>query len=1063
METVRYLTPAPESHGHWIVGEDEKPRLTRSVMKKAELPPDEAQWLAIEQETVDALMKRRRIRQKSTIRSFQKDEGVDCERQKIQRGVEKLIAEEMPRMVDDHPDLVAQEMKILQTLKKMAEVKEEEEEVLQTRVISPKEVARDWEQWLPAVREEVNSLLTEKEAIQEISKTEVEALIREAHASGKKVEILPSKLVCTVKPGPNGGRRKVRWVICGNFEEQKAEDTFSSGADAAAFRILVTAASFFQWVGGTIDVKTAFLNADMKMSSPDEVLLIRPPPITLEKKYFTPGTCYLPLKSVYGLRRSPRLWGDCRDEFLVEVEVKLEGEGTVLHLSQLESEPNLWRIEEPPKEEGVTSPLRGLLMTYVDDIFVAAEEEVSAAVIEAIRQKWKTSEPDVVGEKPIRFLGMEVTKVKNQETGREEWYVTQESFIKDLLQKDPEEIKKRKIPITRDQSLMPAELEENRTPEGIREAQKAVGEMLWLVTRSRPDLMFSTARIGANATKHPSQVMAIYQQLKGYLKATEDEGLVFSTDGQGPIMIEALADASFSPDGEESHGAFLIQVGGCPIFWRSGRQQLVALSTAEAEMMEIVQGMLAGESIAVIAEEVFPEVIRRVWSDSQAAISILTNEGGNWRTRHLRMRAAAARQSISRGDWALQHQMGESMIADVGTKALASPRLAKFKREMGMRKRPRVEDPELVRVEEGSAEKGLAQALPRERLHEGVQPEGAGDTSCDQGSGVKGKVSVELADTEKVRRAIQIITLAAIASGAKGQDEEEEENFQEFHQLMVIFALLVVLITILCQQLWKIGFGPNGGRMQTATPVESSATKSNESSSAAKTLEGREKKSSATNTDRSSEVRTPVAVASGASSSQDPITPDVHGRVSSAGGELVSTLPCEPTLRCDMSQRDPSGGGEESSESESSSTEDSLADRIVSEIHQIEREEGELWREIRGRADLSRSALPEGTDPSFQLPFRIFTTRYGVVCHASMNCNYVRAPQTGPIRESEWCHLCREVAEKTRGRPPPGVEIMLAGWGGPAHTSDQCPFSTGSSVFKMCTMCDRLLREGRAV
>ena len=151
---------------------------------------------------------------------------------------------------------------------------------------------------------------------------------------------------------------------------------------------------------------------------------------------------------------------------------------------------------------------------------------------------------------------MEVTKVKNQETGRDEWHVTQEAFIKDLLLKDSEEIKKRKIPITRDQALMPAELEENRTSESIRDAQKAVGEMLWLVTRSRPDLMFSTARIGANATKHPSRVMAIYQQLKGYLKATEDEGLVFSTDGRGPIVIEALADASFSPDGEESHGAF---------------------------------------------------------------------------------------------------------------------------------------------------------------------------------------------------------------------------------------------------------------------------------------------------------------------------------------------------------------------------------------------------------------------------------------------------------------------------------------------------------------------------
>ena len=36
-----------------------------------------------------------------------------------------------------------------------------------------------------------------------------------------------------------------------------------------------------------------------------------------------------------------------------------------------------------------------------------------------------------------------------------------------------------------------------------------------------------------------------------------------------------------------------------------------------------------------------------------------------------------------------------------------------------------------VRVEGGSAEKGLAQALPRERFHEGDQPEETGDTSCD--------------------------------------------------------------------------------------------------------------------------------------------------------------------------------------------------------------------------------------------------------------------------------------------------------------------------------------------
>eukprot|EP00435_Cladocopium_sp_Y103_P020757 s3627_g5.t1 len=281
-----------------------------------------------------------------------------------------------------------------------------------------------------------------------------------------------------------------------------------------------------------------------------------------------------------------------------------------LHFSQLESEPNLWRVEESPQEEGATKQLRGLLMTYVDDIFIAAEGKVLSAFMSAIRQKWTTSTPDTLSEVPICFLGMEVSKKRISETGREEWFVTQESFVRDLLQKDGEEIKKRKILIKRDQSVMPAEAEENRTPESVREAQKAVS-----------------------------------------------------------------------------------------------RQQLVALSTAESKMMEVVPSMMAGESIAVIAVEVFSDVIRRVSSDSQAAVSILTNEGGNWRTCHLRMRAAAARQAIARGDWALQHQIGESMIADVGTKALASTRLEKVEERYGHEKK--TESRRKRREERGGAVKDV--------------------------------------------------------------------------------------------------------------------------------------------------------------------------------------------------------------------------------------------------------------------------------------------------------------------------------------------------------------------
>ena len=267
------------------------------------------------------------------------------------------------------------------------------------------------------------------------------------------VEFLPSKLVCTKKPGKKGGKNKVRWVICGNFEQKKEnEDTFSSGADASAFRLLLVTASRFQWAAGTIDVKTAFLNADIDQGSQVSLLLVKPPPLLLEKKYVKAGTYFLPKRSVYGLRRSPRLWGDCRDDGLYKMEVKIEenGRSLVLNLSPRGSEPNLWRIEaNEDDDESAPRPLKGLLMTYVDDIFVTGSPTVVKSVMTKIRELWTTSEPDEVSIKPIRFLGVEVSKIFDHEKGRDVWCVSQQAYIKDLLAQDGEEIVERKIPIAR--------------------------------------------------------------------------------------------------------------------------------------------------------------------------------------------------------------------------------------------------------------------------------------------------------------------------------------------------------------------------------------------------------------------------------------------------------------------------------------------------------------------------------------------------------------------------------------------------------------------------------------
>ena len=105
-ETVKYLCPAPEEHGHWVLPKDEAPRITKLIMKATRLPLAEEKWIALERESVDALAVRRRMRGKSTIRKLQEEDGEekDGEEEKKRRVcMLRLIEKEMCLMVNDDP------------------------------------------------------------------------------------------------------------------------------------------------------------------------------------------------------------------------------------------------------------------------------------------------------------------------------------------------------------------------------------------------------------------------------------------------------------------------------------------------------------------------------------------------------------------------------------------------------------------------------------------------------------------------------------------------------------------------------------------------------------------------------------------------------------------------------------------------------------------------------------------------------------------------------------------------------------------------------------------------
>ena len=77
-------------------------------------------------------------------------------------------------------------------------------------------------------------------------------------------------------------------------------------------------------------------------------------------------------------------------------------------------------------------------------------------------------------------------------------------------------------------------------------------------------------------------------------------GLRFSKTTDGTEKeLQVYTDASFAPDGGESHGCVVVKLGASLLAWKSSRQSMVALSTAEAELMEVVEGFALGEATAV--------------------------------------------------------------------------------------------------------------------------------------------------------------------------------------------------------------------------------------------------------------------------------------------------------------------------------------------------------------------------------------------------------------------------------------------------------------------------------
>ena len=86
----------------------------------------------------------------------------------------------------------------------------------------------------------------------------------------------------------------------------------------------------------------------------------------------------------------------------------------------------------------------------------------------------------------------------------------------------------------------------------LRQAQRRVGELLWLMSRSRPDLQYVVALMASRVSKKPKVVNQIGHRLLDYLCQTANYCLVFGGSEEPDDEVNVFTDSSFAPRCQES-------------------------------------------------------------------------------------------------------------------------------------------------------------------------------------------------------------------------------------------------------------------------------------------------------------------------------------------------------------------------------------------------------------------------------------------------------------------------------------------------------------------------------
>ncbi|KAH9142061.1 hypothetical protein AeRB84_013835 [Aphanomyces euteiches] len=170
----------------------------------------------------------------------------------------------------------------------------------------------------------------------------------------------------------------------------------------------------------------------------------------------------------------------------------------------------------------------------------------------------------------------------------------------------------------------------------------------------------------------------IAKRVLRYLQGTKDYGIRYTKQDSLDYLIELFVYADYANDAttRRSTSGYFLFLNGCLISWKSKLQNIVALSTSEAEYISMSYGLQEALWLKSLLEELELSVKLPiiVYEDNQSTIKMAENSALQQRTKHIDVRHHFIRDLVREHMIKIEYCPTNEMLADMLTKTLPRPK-----------------------------------------------------------------------------------------------------------------------------------------------------------------------------------------------------------------------------------------------------------------------------------------------------------------------------------------------------------------------------------------------------